>query len=88
MFDVKEKIDEIIAKLKSDKSLASKFVKEPVKTVEELIGVDLPDEKIKEVIDGIKAKISFDKLGALLDSDGDGKPDLGALGKITDALKK
>ena len=88
MFDVKEKIEELVTKLKSDKSLASSFVKEPVKTVEGLLGVDLPDEKLKAVVEGIKAKISLEKLGSVLDSDGDGKPDLGALGKITEAFKK
>ena len=40
------------------------------------------------MIEGVKEKISLDKLGKLLDSDGDGKPDLGALGKITDVFKK
>ena len=34
-----------------------------------LIGIDLPDEQIEKVVDGIKAKISFDdiagKLGGL-----------------------
>ena len=40
-----------------------------IKVVEELIGIDLPDEMIEKVVDGIKAKITMDKvsdaLGAL-----------------------
>lgn len=88
MFDVKAKVDELVKKITSEKDLAKKFVKEPVKTVEGLLGVDLPDENVKKVIEGVKEKISLDKLGKLLDSDGDGKPDLGALGKITDVFKK
>ena len=38
--------------------------------VEGVIGVDLPDDKIKTVVDGIKAKVSVDdvkdKVGGLL----------------------
>lgn len=82
MFDVKAKVDELVKKISSDKDLAKKFVKDPVKTVEGLLGVDLPDETVKKLIDGVKDKISVEKIGALLDSDGDGKPDLGALTKL------
>ena len=82
MFDVKEKIDELVKKITSDKNLAKNFAKNPVKTVEDLLGVDLPDEIVKKVIDGVKAKVSLEKIGALLDSDGDGKPDLGVLAKF------
>ena len=82
MFDVKEKIDELVKKLTTNKGLAAKFAKNPVKTVEELIGVDLPDETVKKLIEGVKEKISLEKISALFDSDGDGKPDLGALSKF------
>ncbi len=67
--DIKAKIEELVEKIKSDKNLLSKFKADPVKTVEGLIGIDLPDEQIEKVVDGIKAKISFDdiagKLGGL-----------------------
>lgn len=82
MFDVKAKVDELVKKLSSEKDLARKFVKNPVKTVEDMLGVDLPDEKAKEIIAGVKEKINPEKIGALLDSDGDGKPDLGILKKF------
>ena len=82
MFDVKAKVDELVKKITSDKDLAKKFAKNPVKAVEDLLGVDLPDEVVKKVIEGVKAKISLEKIGALLDSDGDGKPDLGILSKF------
>ena len=41
-------------------------MKDPVKTVEELTGVDLPDDAINKVVDGVKAKLTADKLGGLL----------------------
>ena len=67
--DIKAKIDEIVEKIKADKDIAAKFQKEPIKTVEGLIGVDLPDDQIMQVVDGIKAKMNIDdiagKLGGL-----------------------
>ena len=82
MFDVKAKVDELVKKISSEKDLARKFVKNPVKTVEDLLGVDLPDEAVKKIIEGVREKINIEKIGALLDSDGDGKPDLGILKKF------
>ncbi len=63
--DVKAKIEEIYGKLKNDDKLLKKFWDEPVKTIEGLVGVDLPDDKLEPVIDGLKAKLSADKLGEL-----------------------
>lgn len=60
--DIKAKIEELVEKIKSDKNLLSKFKTDPVKTAEGLIGIDLPDEQIEKVVDGIKAKISFDDI--------------------------
>lgn len=64
--DIKEKIEELVEKIKSDDALLEKFKKEPVKTIEELVGIDLPDDKIQALVDGIKAKISMDKIGDAL----------------------
>ncbi|MBE5865397.1 MAG: hypothetical protein E7292_04170 [Lachnospiraceae bacterium] len=60
--DIKEKIQEMVEKVTSDKNLMEKFQKEPVKAVEEIIGVDLPDDVVEKIIDGVKAKITVDKL--------------------------
>ena len=68
--DIKAKIEEIVEKIKNDKNFAADFQKDPVKAVERVVGVDLPDDQINAVIDGIKAKISVDdvkdKIGGLL----------------------
>ncbi len=63
MDNVKEKIEEVVGKLKADAGLMENFKKDPVKTVESLLGVDLPDDILKKVADGVKAKVSLDKLG-------------------------
>lgn len=67
--DIKAKIDEVVNKVKSDGNFAEKFKSEPIKAVEDVIGVDLPDDVVKNVVDGVKAKINvggvMDKLGGL-----------------------
>ena len=68
--DIKAKIDEIVDKVKNDKNFASKFSSDPIKAVESVIGMDLPDDQIKAVIDGVKAKINLDKAGDALGSIG------------------
>ncbi len=64
--DIKAKIEAAVKKLTSDKALLAKFEKNPTSVIEELIGVDLPDEQVNQIIDGIKAKISLDKVGDML----------------------
>lgn len=66
--DIKEKIQEMVEKVTSDKNLMEKFQKEPVKAVEEIIGVDLPDDVVEKIIDGVKAKITVDKLDDVADA--------------------
>ena len=65
--DIKAKVEEVVKKVQADPSLASNFEKEPVKTVEGIIGVDLPDDVINGVVDGVKAKLSADAAGGLVD---------------------
>lgn len=60
--DIKKMIAEAVEKLMSDKSLQELFKKDPVKALEKLLNVDLPDEMINPVIDGIKAKMTAETL--------------------------
>ena len=64
--DIKAKIEEIVRKLTSDKNLMTKFERNPVSVIEELVGIDLPDAQINQLIDGIKAKIKLDQVGDVL----------------------
>ena len=66
--DIKAKIDEIVEKIKSDKNLGEKFQKNPIKVIEDLIGIDLPDDQIKGIVDAVKAKINLDSIGGMLGS--------------------
>ncbi|MNE19566.1 hypothetical protein D3C76_482030 [compost metagenome] len=66
--DIKAKIDEIVTKVKNDKDFSSKFMSDPVSAIESVIGIDLPNDQINALIDGVKAKISLDKAGDMLGS--------------------
>lgn len=66
--DIKEKINEVVEKVTKDKSLQEQFQKDPVKTVESVLGVDLPDDMVEKIVEGVKGKISVDKISGALGS--------------------
>lgn len=66
--DVKEQITKAVDKITKDKKLQEQFQKEPVKALESVLGVDLPDNVVNQVIDGVKAKLTVDKVSGAVDS--------------------
>lgn len=64
--DIKAKIEQIVKKLLNDKNLMTKFEKNPVSVIEEYVGVDLPDDLVNQLVDGIKAQIKLEKVGDAL----------------------
>ena len=64
--DIKAQIESIAEKIQKDKSLQAEFKKDPVKAVEKMLGVDLPDEVIEKVVTGVKAKVSLDDLSGAM----------------------
>ncbi|MBQ9110458.1 MAG: hypothetical protein IJY06_03720 [Oscillospiraceae bacterium] len=64
--DIKAKIEELTEKIKNDKDLLTKFQNDPISAVESLLGVDLPNDQIEGIVEGIKAKIKLDDLGDVL----------------------
>ena len=65
-FDIKKIVNDLVEKIQANPKLLQQFKTEPVKVVEELIGIDLPDDQIEKVVDLVKAKIDLDKVGDLL----------------------
>lgn len=64
--DIKAKIEELVKKISSDDELKAQFTKDPVKAVEKLLGVDLPDDVINQIVTGVKGKLTLDSAkGAL-----------------------
>ena len=65
--DIKEQIEKIIEKVQKDDVLRAQFKKDPIKAVEKVLGVDLPDDVIEKIVAGVKAKISIDKVSDVAD---------------------
>ena len=63
---IKEQIESIVEKLQKDKALQAQFKKDPVKAVEKLLGVDLPDDMVEKVVAGVKAKLSLDDVSGIV----------------------
>lgn len=64
--DIKKMAEELVEKIQKNPQLLSRFRSEPVKVIEELTGIDLPDDEIEKLAQLIKAKIDLDKAGDLL----------------------
>jgi hypothetical protein len=60
--DIQKIINDVVSKLKEDDKLLENFKTNPTKVLEKLVGVDLPDDKIDPIIQGIKAKLNLDDL--------------------------
>lgn len=65
--DIKGKIEELAKKIQGDPGLLKSFQGDPIKTIEGLVGVDLPDDKLQPIVSGIKAKLAATKVGGALD---------------------
>lgn len=59
--DIKRRVDEVVAKIKTDRNFASKFSDDPAAAVKSLLDVNLSSEQVNAIVEGVKAKVSFDK---------------------------
>ena len=78
--DIQKIISDVVAKLTSNPDLIKSFLANPVEMLEKTFGIDLPDDQINQVIEGVKGKIDLSKI--------DGKEAAGLLGKVKDLFGK
>jgi len=64
--DIKEKIEQIAKEVLNDSDLLEKFKDEPIKFVEKKLGIDLPNDIVEKIVDGVKAAIAVDKASDML----------------------
>lgn len=64
--DISKIVNQVVDKLKGDPTLLSSFRKDPLKTLETLSGIDLPDEGANAVILAVKAKLGDDGVASAL----------------------
>ena len=72
----KEKIEEIVNKVKNDKDFANKFKKNPSEAVENVLGINIPNDKVDEIIQAVKLKLSNDNIKDAVKDVGDKLKDL------------
>ena len=66
--DIKGQIDKIIEEVSKNPNIKEQFEKEPVKVVENVIGIDLPDDVVMKIVDGVKAKLTVDGVSKVADT--------------------
>ena len=66
-FDVKAKVEELVGKVQKDPATLKDFQDDPIKTLERVAGVDLPDEQLQPLVTGVKAKLAAADLGGKLE---------------------
>lgn len=64
--DIMEKVEELVEKIRADKSLKEKFDRDPAAVLESLVGIDLPNDQVNKLVDAIKVKMSAADVGNLL----------------------
>ena len=78
--DIQKIIADVVAKLMGNPDLIKSFMSNPVQLLEKTFGIDLPDDQINQVIQGVASKLD---LGSV-----DGKQAAGLLGKLKGILGK
>ncbi len=76
--DIQKIISDVVAKLMKNPDLVKSFMSNPVQLLEKTFGIDLPDDQINQVIEGVKSQ-----LGDVNVSDA-----VGLLGKLKSFLGK
>lgn len=66
--DIKEQVKKAVERISKDKDLQEKFQKDPIKAVEGILGVDLPEDVINQVVQGVKAKLTADNVSGAVDA--------------------
>lgn len=64
--DIKANVEQLVKKIQNDPKLLNEFKENPVKVIEAIVGMDLPDAEIMKLAELVKAKIDLDKAGDLL----------------------
>ena len=68
IMDIKAIIEEIVNKVKGDPKLLESFTSDPVKTIESISGIDIPDGAQEQIVSGVKDAISGGKLSGITDA--------------------
>ncbi|MDY5731166.1 MAG: hypothetical protein SPL05_06515 [Eubacteriales bacterium] len=63
--DIQNLISQVMGALNGNADMMSQFQANPVKAVESILNIDLPDEQINAIITAVKAKIGVDGIAGI-----------------------
>lgn len=66
--DIKGQINRIVEEVSKNPNMKEQFEKEPVKAIEKIVGIDLPDDVVMKIVDGVKAKLTVDSVSKAADA--------------------
>ena len=59
-FDIKDLAEKAVETIKGDDNLLESFKTNPIKVVEKVLKIDLPDEILERIVEIVKTKINID----------------------------
>ena len=80
IMDIQKIISDVVAKLTGNPELIKSFLANPVQLLGKTFGIDLPDDQINQVIEGVKGKLDLSNI--------DLKEATGLLGKLNGLFGK
>lgn len=66
--DIKKEIEALAAKIAKDEKLQAQFKADPIKAVESLLGIALPQDVVEKIVAGVKANLSAGQLSGVADA--------------------
>lgn len=64
--DVKAKIEDVVKTIKEDEEFSEKFKQDPVAAVKNIVGTDVQNDHLNQIVEGVKAKVSLEDAGDIL----------------------
>ena len=66
--DLQKIIKQVLEALNNNESLVKEFLADPAKVLESKLGIDLPNDQVNAVVEGVKAKLKLDDAASVLNA--------------------
>jgi hypothetical protein len=66
--DIKAEVTKLVEKIGKDETLKKEFQNDPLQAVKKLIGVELPDDVVQQIVTGVKGKLTVDQVSGAVDT--------------------
>ena len=66
--DLQKVIKQVLDALNNNDALVKEFLTDPAKVLESKLGIDLPNEQVNAVVEGVKAKLNLGSAASVLNA--------------------